>query len=72
MRASLALAWLGLAASVLVLAILPVRLAGFFGHVSLFDTVNRLMWLPMLVFEVVLAFRLITKGAPAPAKADLR
>ena len=49
-----------------------VRLAGFFGHVSLFDTVNRLMWLPMLVFEVVLAFRLITKGAPAPAKADLR
>ena len=33
---------LGLAASVLVLAILPVRLAGFFGHESLFDTVNRL------------------------------
>lgn len=51
------LAWLGVAASVLVLAGLPMQQAGLLG-----GTVTRLMWLPMLVFELVLGSWLIIKG----------
>lgn len=61
-----ALAWLGLIASVLVAVVLPLQLAGFFGQADLFSTVTRLMWFPMLVFEVTLALWLIIKGVVAP------
>jgi hypothetical protein len=61
-----ALAWLGLVASVLVVVIFPVQLAGFLGQAGLFGTATRLMWLPMLVFEVTLAFWLILRGVAAP------
>lgn len=57
-----ALAWLGVLASLLLVALLPARLAGFLG-----GPLTQAMWLPMLVFEVTLAFWLLTKGAAAPA-----
>jgi len=56
------LAWLGVVASVLLVAGLPLVLAG-----SLGGSITSLMWLPMLAFEVPLAFWLIIKGA-APSR----
>ncbi len=62
------LARLGVVASVLVLVVFPVQLAGFLGHVAWFRTVTQLMWLPMLVFEVGLALWLLVRGVAAPAR----
>jgi hypothetical protein len=57
------LAWVGVAASALLVVILPAQLAGLFGgSMSWTSSVTWLVWLPMLVFEVVLAFWLIIKG----------
>ncbi|HMG72658.1 MAG TPA: DUF4386 domain-containing protein [Pyrinomonadaceae bacterium] len=53
------LAWLGLLASVLLLAALPLGLVGVV-NVSFF------MWMPMLVFEVAFALWLIIKGVKPP------
>ena len=44
------LAWLGVLASVLLVVLCPLQLAGLLG-----GPVTQFMWLPMLVFEVVLA-----------------
>jgi Domain of unknown function (DUF4386) len=52
------LAWLGVAASVLLVAGLPLQLAGF-----LRGPLTALMWIPMLVFEVPLGLWLLIKGA---------
>jgi len=57
------LAWLGVVASVLVVVGLPLQQAGLLG-----GTATRLMWAPMLVFEVVLGLWLIIKGAAVPAR----
>ena len=58
-----ALAWLGVLASVLLVVILPLQLAGLFGgSMSWSASVTWLVWLPMLVFEVTLALWLIIKG----------
>jgi hypothetical protein len=57
------LAWLGVAASVLLAVALPPQLAGF-----LRGPVTQLMWLPMLVFEVALALWLLIKGVAAPGR----
>jgi hypothetical protein len=54
------LAWLGLLASVLLLAALPLELAGFI-------RIPFLLWLPMLVFELAFALWLIIKGVAMPA-----
>lgn len=54
------LAWLGVLASVLLVVVLPLQLAGFVRGV-----VTSLVWLPMLAFEVPLAFWLIIKGVRA-------
>jgi len=62
-----ALAWLGVLASVLLVVILPLQLAGFLGAVDWLGPVTWLMWLPMLVFEVALALWLLIKGVAAPA-----
>ncbi|HUQ99866.1 MAG TPA: DUF4386 family protein, partial [Gemmatimonadaceae bacterium] len=51
------LAWLGVAASVLLVILLPLQLAGFIGA-----PVTQWMWLPMALFEVPLAVWLLTKG----------
>ncbi len=58
------LAWLGVFASILVVAILPLEFVGI-----TLGVVNKLMWLPMLVFEVTLALWLIFKGAALPRRS---
>ena len=72
-----ALAWLGVFASALLVLILPLQLAGLLGGtMSWSASVTWLVWLPMLVFEVVFAFWLMIKGvatptpSAAPAGAD--
>ena len=59
-----ALAWLGVIASILLVVLLPLQLAGFLG-----GPLTMFMWLPMLVFELALAFWLIVKGAAPPARS---
>ena len=60
------LAWLGVFASILLVVLLPAHLVGIVkGPVTAF------MWLPMLVFEVVLALWLLIKGV-APLSATRR
>jgi hypothetical protein len=63
-----ALAWLGVLASLLTLVGFPLQLAGLLG-----GPVTSLMWAPMLLFEVTLGLWLIIKGvvAPAPRPAPL-
>jgi hypothetical protein len=56
-----ALAWLGVLASVLLVITCPLQLAGLLG-----GPITSYMWLPMLLFEVVLAFWLIIRGAGLP------
>jgi hypothetical protein len=55
------LAWLGFVASILLAGCLPAQLVGLPGG-ALFT----FMWLPMGVFEVVLAVWLLTKGVATP------
>jgi hypothetical protein len=59
------LAWIGVIASILVVILLPLQLAGFVSGL-----VTELMWLPMLAFEVPLGFWLLFKGV-APARHGL-
>jgi len=62
-----ALAWLGVLASVLLVVILPLQLAGLFGGPTSWSaSVTWLVWLPMLVFEVTLALWLLIKGVAMP------
>jgi len=65
-----ALAWLGVPASVLLVVILPLQRAGLFGGpISPWSSsVTWLVWLPALVFEVTLAVWLIVKGVAMPAQ----
>jgi hypothetical protein len=56
-----ALAWLGLLASILLVVGLPLRIAGFIGAPW-----TSLIWIPMAVFEVALALWLIFKGVAMP------
>ncbi|MEO8500339.1 MAG: DUF4386 domain-containing protein [Vicinamibacteria bacterium] len=58
------LAWLGVAASVLLLVCLPLQLAGFLG-----GPITSFIWLPMLAFEVPLGLWLLFKGVAMPAGA---
>jgi hypothetical protein len=60
----IALAWVGLVASILLVIGLPLQAAGF-----LSGPVTMIMWLPMLAFEVPLAVWLITKGVATPGRA---
>lgn len=57
------LAWLGVVASVVLVIGLPLRLAGW-----LHGPITMIMWLPMLLFEVPLAFWFLAKGVAAPAR----
>ena len=65
-----ALAWLGVLASVLLVVVLPLQLAGLFGGPMTWSaSITWLVWLPMLVFELVLALWLLIKGvAVSPAQ----
>ena len=60
-------AWLGVLASVLLVVILPLQLAGLFGGPTSWSaSVTWLVWLPMLVFEVAFALWLLIKGVVVP------
>ena len=64
-----ALAWLGVFASALLVVILPLQRAGLFGGPMKWSgSVTWLVWLPALVFEVALALWLIIKGVAMPAQ----
>ena len=58
-----ALAWLGVLASILVVVALPLQLAAV-----LPGAMAQLMWLLMLAFEVPLGFWLLIKGVPMPSR----
>ncbi len=55
------LAWLGVAASVLLVVLLPMQLIG-----ALRGPIIQLMWLPMAAFEIPLGLWLLIKGVAAP------
>lgn len=57
------LAWLGLAASILLVLVLPLQLVGI-----LEGKIFQVVWAPMAVFEVVLAVWLILKGVRTAAR----
>jgi uncharacterized protein DUF4386 len=61
------LAWLGVVASALLVVILPLQLARLFGGpMAWSDSITWIVWLPMLVFEVVLSLWLLIKGVATP------
>jgi hypothetical protein len=63
-----ALAWLGVFASVFLVVILSLQRGGLLaGGVSWFSSLTWLVWLPMLLFELTFAVWLIAKGVAAPA-----
>ena len=62
-----ALAWLGVFASILLTVILPLQRIGVLGATGWSSSAAWIMWLPMLVFELALALWLLTKGVREPA-----
>jgi len=60
-----ALAWLGVVASILLVVGLPLQLAGV-----LRGPVSQLMWIPMAAFEIPLALWFIFKGVGAPVRSQ--
>jgi hypothetical protein len=58
-----ALAWLGVLASVLLVVGLPLQMVGV-----LSGSVTQLMWIPMAAFEIPLALWLLIKGVAMPAR----
>jgi hypothetical protein len=64
-----ALAWLGVIASALLVVLLPLQIAGFFGGPRNWSSpVTWAVWLPLLVFELTFAVWLIVKGVAVPAQ----
>jgi hypothetical protein len=62
-RIPIKLAQLGVIASALLVIVLPLQVAGLLGgSMSWGASVTWLLWLPMLFFEVTLAFWLMIKG----------
>jgi len=59
----MALAWLGLAASILLVIALPLRLVGLIG-----SPMAELVWIPMAAFEVPLGLWLMIRGV-RPARS---
>jgi hypothetical protein len=58
-----ALAWVGVVASILAVVVLPLELVGV-----LRGPITQLVWLPMLAFEVPLGLWLLIKGAAVPPR----
>ncbi len=57
------LGWLGVIASALLTALLPLQLGGLFGGTMNWSgTVTWIVWMPMLFFELGLALWLLVKG----------
>jgi len=66
------LAWLGVIASVLLVVILPLQLAGLFGgSMSWASSATWLVWLPMLLFEVAFSLWLLIQGVAAPIERNV-
>lgn len=64
-----ALAWLGVVASALLVVVLPLQTAGLFAsRATWYSGITWFMWLPMLVFELIVAGWFIVKGV-APKTA---
>jgi Domain of unknown function (DUF4386) len=64
-----ALAWLGLVASGLLVILLLMQRAGVStGASNWSSSITWLVWLPLLVFELALAFWFIARGVAAPAQ----
>ena len=57
-----ALAWLGVVGSALAVVILPLQLAEL-----ITGPITQLVWIPVALFEITLAFWLIIKGVAVPA-----
>lgn len=57
----ISLAWLGVIASVLLLAMLPLQLAGVVS-----GAIAQLAWIPMAGFEIPLGVWLLVRGAASP------
>ena len=55
------LAWLGVVGSALIVIILPLELTGVAT-----GAITQLQWIPIAVFEIVVAFWLIIKGVAPP------
>jgi hypothetical protein len=62
-----ALAWLGVVASVILVGGLPLQLAGI-----LEGPITQLMWIPMAAFEIPLGLWLLVKAVAHPANAKQR
>jgi hypothetical protein len=60
------LAWLGVAASVLLVVLLPLELAGV-----VTGPITNIMWLPMAAFEIPLGLWLLVKGVALPTRTQL-
>jgi len=60
------LAWLGVAASVLLVVALPLEIGALIP-----GTVMQWVWLPMAAFEIPVAFWLIAKGVRSRAETEL-
>jgi hypothetical protein len=58
-----ALAWLGVLASILAVVVVPLEFVGI-----LRGPLTQLVWLPMLAFEVPLGLWLIIKGVAMPPR----
>lgn len=58
------LAWVGVAASALLVVGLPLQLVGLLG-----GPVASMIWLPMLAFEVPVGFLLMARGVPDPPES---
>jgi len=68
-----ALAWLGVAASALMVMLLLLQRGGLFsGALNWASSITWLVWLPLLVFELTFASWLIVKGTAAPRPAHVR
>lgn len=62
------LAWLGLAASALLAALIPLQQFGLLGGpMNWSSAATWIAWLPMLIYEITLGLWLLIKGAKLPA-----
>jgi hypothetical protein len=63
------LAWLGVIGSALVVVPVPLQLAGFLrGGITQDGAVTQLMWIPIALFELTVAFWFLIKGVKAPLR----
>jgi len=60
-----ALAWLGVVGSALLLVILPLQLAGFIS-----GPITQIVWIPVALFELTLAPWLLIKGVATPTRSE--